>query len=161
EAPRQQQWTEVSRGRDAEAPDTPSAGGEDLSLVDEVAGEEDDEEHFRQLAGLEVDGPETNPETGAVDLPSEPRAERHQKREQPEEEEGVPVAFKAVYAPNDDKRPDERGDAHHRPHGLTGRELVVRVSIDAGDDDEADPVEECSKREQRPVGARCESAHGD
>ena len=159
EAPRQDERPEMPGGRDAQPRDAAAAGREYLAFVDEVSGQEDDEKDLRQFAGLEVDRAEPNPQAGAIDLTAEPGRKGKQQREEPEEEEGVPVPLEQMHAPDEQERPDERGDTHHGPDRLARCKLVLRVAVDTGDDDEPDAVQERGQRQQRAVGARCEPAH--
>ena len=63
DAPREQQRAEVAeRGRNSARCD--AARGEQLALVDEVRGEEDDEQHLGDLAGLEVERADRRPTGG-------------------------------------------------------------------------------------------------
>jgi hypothetical protein len=151
----------VPRRRDAQTRDPAPARCEDLAFVDEVPGQEDDQEHLGQLAGLEVDRPEPYPQSGAVDLPPQPGREGQEQREEPEEEEGVPVPLEQVDAPYDPKSPDEGADAHHGPHGLARCELILGVAVDSRDDDEPDAVEQRRQRQERAVGPGRERAHGE
>ena len=80
-APREQQRAEVLRVGDHQAPDATAPGREQLALVDEVRGEEDDEQHLRGLARLEVHRPGAHPEARAVDLAPDSREQRQQQRD--------------------------------------------------------------------------------
>ena len=55
-AEEQEQWPEILEPRLREH----------LALLPEVRGEEDDEEHLRELAGLEAERPDVDPQAGAV-----------------------------------------------------------------------------------------------
>src|SRR5439155_11047238 len=61
---------------------------ENLALLAQVGGEEDDQQNLRKLAGLELQRAETDPQSCAVDGPAEPGRERQQEqhdRAQPED----------------------------------------------------------------------------
>ena len=151
----------MPRRRDAQAGDPATPRREHFAFVDEIPGQEDDQENLGQLAGLEVDRAEPHPEPGPVDLPAQPGREGQEQCDEPEEQEGVPVPLEQVDTPNDPERPDEGADAHHGPDGLARRELVLGVAVDARDDDEPDAVEQRRQRQERGVGPRSERADGE
>ena len=68
DAPGEQQRAEVLRVGQVQPADAAAARREQLALLDQVGGEEHDQQHLRRLAGLEVERAERDPQAGAVDL---------------------------------------------------------------------------------------------
>ena len=124
---------------------------EQLTLLAEIRGQEHDEEHFRQLAGLEAERPDVDPEPGAVD-----RAPDHRQRGQREQDHRrhrahVLVALDpAVVATEDDQH---RGHGDHADHDP--RRLAQRVGlVDAVDLRHADRRQQRDERQQVRVRVR-------
>ena len=65
-APREEQRPEVARRRDEPPPDADAALREQLALVGEVRGEERDEQHLGDLARLEAERTDPDPEPAAT-----------------------------------------------------------------------------------------------
>ena len=120
-------------------------GGEQLALVDEVRGEEDDQQHLGRFAGLEVHRTDAHPEPGPVDLLPEPGERRQQQRGDAEQQERVLVPLERADVAHDHEGQHERGDADRGPHRLHARE----VAVEARDGEVPDPVEQEHDRQQR------------
>ena len=75
--------------------------------------------------------------------------ERHQQEADAEQGERVAVALEVADPPHDDRVSDEGGDAD-APSTAPGRR--GQVAVEAGDEDEADAVEEPASGEQGAVG---------
>src|SRR5207244_3120837 len=95
-SPGQQERSEMLRVRESESDEAPASRPQQLTLVDEVGGDEQHEQHLRRLAGLEGDGAELQPQAGSVDLAPDLREEWAEQRAYTEEERGVPVALKGA-----------------------------------------------------------------
>ncbi len=123
--------------------------GEDLALLPEVAGEEDDQHDLRQLAGLELDAADVHPEPRAVDGLADDR--QHGQHEEPDrgQAEDVLVALQPpVVVAERHERAAEGRDADHDPEPLP--EGVVGVeAVDLGD---ADRRQE--RRHRQQIGIR-------
>ncbi len=154
ERPGEHERTEVLRIGEADPPEVPGARGQQLTLVDEVRGEEHHEQHLGRLAGLEVDRPHPHPQPGAVDLAAETRERRQEQRGDAEQQERVLVPLERADVAHDDERDHERADADRGPDRLHPGE----VAVESRDDDVADPVEQERDRQQRRVGAGREPA---
>ena len=148
--PRQQQRAEVLRVGQVHPPDPPAARREQLALLDEVRGEEHDEQHLRRLAGLHGERAEPDPEPGAVELDADARRERQQQRDDAEQQERVAVAGERADVAHDDERRDERGDADRGPQRLRRCDPLAlgHREVEPGDRDEAD-----AEQRARRVGA--------
>ena len=125
--------------------------GQHLALLAQVAGEEDDQEDLRQLAGLELEGADPHPEPRAVDrLADHRQCGQHHQRDRGDSEEVLVGLEHAVVAPERDQRQREEADAADDPEALA--EGVVRVEpVDHGD---ADRREQRGERQQHRVGPR-------
>ena len=125
--------------------------GEHLSLLAQVAGQEDDQHDLRELTGLELDAAEVHPEARAVDR----LADHGQRREQEEADRGQPEQVLVALEPpvvvaQEQERHGEGGDADDDPEALAER--VVRVQpVDLG---HADRSQERGHRQQVRVGLR-------
>ena len=87
EPPRQHDRRDVARFGEVERADLPRGRGDQLATVGEVGGEEDGEGDLGELAGLEVDRPEADPDPRAVDVAAEAGNERqHQQAGAADEE---------------------------------------------------------------------------
>ena len=125
------------------------------SPLGEVRGEEQGEGDLGELARLEVDRPDADPQSGAVGCgESEAGYEREHEQHDPEECERPLVAGQVGDAPDDDQRGCVGADGHERPGRLQARE----VRVDPGDHHVAEAVQERGQREERAVGAGGEHA---
>ena len=152
--PGEQQRPEVSDLGQAQPAEAPSAAGEQLSFVDQVRGEEQDEQDLRGLAGLEVHRADPHPEPRPVDRLPDPGCERQQQGEHPEEQERVPVPLEGPDPLDEHQGEDERDDAHRGPDRLD----PPQPGVEAGHGDEAEPVQQRGERQQHRVGVGGEAS---
>ncbi len=127
---------------------------EHLPLLAEVRGEEDDERDLPELARLELQPAEVDPQAGAVHRLADAGQERHeQERDGAETEEVLVVLEQPVVAPQPDERGGEDGDADHHPEALLER--VRRPEpVDLG---QPDGGQQPGDRQEVRVGVR----HGE
>ena len=157
DAPGDEDRQQVAGFGEAQRADLPGAGGEQLAVVGEVGGEEDRQGELGELAGLEVDRPEVDPDAGAADAEAEPRHERHHEQGDAAEQQHPPVAGEVRRPLDDDQREHEHDDGDDAPRRLQPGEAIV----EAGDHHVADAVEQGGEGEHRRVGAAGEPAHGE
>ena len=157
EAPGQQDRQQVARLGQAQRTDAPRALGDQLAVLGQVAGEEDGQQQLGELAGLEVDRPEADPDLRPADPEAEPGHERQQQQDDADEQEAPAVAGEVGRPLDDDERGDEPGDGDDAPRRLQAGQAVV----EAGDHHVADAVEQGGERQQRAVGAGRQPAHGE
>ena len=98
--------------------------GQRLAVLDEVAGEEDGEGDLGELAGLEADRPDLDPDLGAADLLAETGHERQQQQHDADEQERVAVAGEVAGPAHDDEGGDVGADADRGPRRLEPGEAV-------------------------------------
>ena len=105
---------------------------EHLALLAQVAGEEDDQHDLRELAGLELERADCDPEARAVDLVADPGQRGQEEQHDRAEPEEVLVALEPpVVVAQQEQRGREEADADHDPQPLAER--VVRVEpVDLG-----------------------------
>ena len=131
-------------------PEASHAAAEELPAIAEVAGQEDDEEDLRELAGLERHGPELDPEGGAVDRGAEPGDRRQQEEHDRPQAEDVLDAVELAVVADQDRARGEDGHADDEPEPLAQRE----VGVDAVDHGQPDPRQERDQRHHVRVGVR-------
>ncbi len=143
------------RRRKSEPPDS---HGEHLAVVAQVAGDEDDEEHLRELAGLEGDRADRDPEVGAVDGGTELGQRRQDQERDREDPKCVLVVVEppVVLADHQDGQ-REQGDSDHDPDALAERE----VWVDPVDEGQADRGQKTDQREQGLVCLRQPESQDD
>jgi hypothetical protein len=100
----------VLRGRQAKPSD---AHPEHLSIVPEVARDEDDQENLGELAGLERDRADRDPEVRAVDRLAEPGKGRQDQEPDGDDPERVLVVVEppVPVAEDEDREREEPGPA--------------------------------------------------
>ena len=113
------------------------------------AGEEDDEEDLRELARLEPERADVDPELDAVDpLPEPGDGRQHQQHDRRDAEDVLVALEDAVVEAQPDEHERERGDADRDPDELPAPVL----GVEAVDEREPDRAEERGEREQRRIG---------
>ena len=101
---------------------------ERLALLAQVAREEDDEADLRELARLELDRPEVDPEPRAVDRSPSPGTDGSSSSATAADAEQVAVRLEdAVVVPEPDQRPAEGRDADQHPHRLSAAVVGVEA----------------------------------
>ena len=98
--------------------------GEQLALVDEVRGEERDEQHLRDLARLEVQRADARPRAAPplIVRPMHGRERQQQRTTMPSSSERVAVALEDADVAHDDQRERRtRAIADRDPHRLHAR----------------------------------------
>ena len=122
---------------------------ERLALVAQVGGEEDDQHDLRELAGLELERADLDPQPRAVDRLADPRDRRQRHQDDRGDPEQVLVALEppVVVAEREQRQREER-DPDHDPERLA--EGVVGVQ--PVDHRHADRREQRGQRQQHGVG---------
>ena len=92
ERPGERDRQQVPRLGNAQRADAPGAGGDQLAVVGQVAGEEQRERDLGELARLEVDRPDAHPDLGAADAAADARHQRQHQQPGADEEERPLVA---------------------------------------------------------------------
>ncbi len=157
EAPGQQDRGQVARLGEAQRPDPPGAGRDELSPFGQVGGEEDGERDLGELARLEVDRPDAHPDAGAAELLADAGDEGEQQHGGAGGEQGPGEAGEVGRSLDEEQHGHERSDRDEAPDGLEAGEPVV----EPGDHHVAEAVEEGGDRQQDGVGAAGEQANGD
>ena len=155
DAPHDEHGEEHAEPRKPEGPEPHGRDGERLSVAREVEREEEDDENLCELAGLEGEGADDDPELGSVDL----RADEHgqeQKRDA-DDAERVLVPRKLVEVPREDERGDHGRDREEQPDDLA-LGVARRQARDEGD---ADAREHEHDRQYGWVRPRGESPDGE
>ena len=124
--PHEQQRAERARLGQAHAEDAARRDREHLAVLGEVGGEEEHDEDLGELAGLEAEAAEADPQLGAVDLAADER--RQQQQHEAADHERVLVAREALERGHADERGDERRHADEEPHHLGRGELRRRAA---------------------------------
>ena len=95
---------------------------EHLALLAEVGREEDDERDLPELARLELEPAEVDPEPRAVDRLADPGRQRQEEQEDRRDSEDVLVALEhAIVVAQPEERRGEHGNADHDPEPLPER----------------------------------------
>ncbi len=134
-AEEQEQWPEILEPRLREH----------LTLLPEVRGQEDDEEHLRKLAGLEAERPDVDPQAGAVHgAPDDGQCWQHEQDHRRDRADVLVALDPAVIASEGEQ---------HRGHGDHAdddpRRLAQRVGgVDAIDLDHADGRQQRDERQE-------------
>src|SRR5207248_52232 len=99
---------------------------QNLALLAQIAGEEDDQTELRKLTGLELERAEVDPEAGAVDGRAEARQRGQHEQADRGQAEDVLVALQApVVASQSQQRPGEDRDGDDDPDPLPERVVGV------------------------------------
>ena len=147
-APDDEQRPEVLQRRDREAEEPARGDREQLALLRQVAGEEDDDADLRQLGRLEVDRAEVD-RRGRPRSPARRfREPRRQQQQDPGGRDQVAVALEqVVVAKQDDRRAEEAS-----PRTKTDAWSKARLVLDPVDDDEPDRRQQGAEGEEIRVG---------
>ncbi len=161
--PGHEQWPEVLRIRQVHPPDAPAPGRQQLALLDEVRGEEDDQQDLRGLTRLHGEGTDAGPQAGVVDLDADARYQGQHQCDDAEQQERVLVAGERADVAHERQREDEGGDADRRPHRLRRSDALRgrNCEVQPRDRHEADAQEGGDEGEQGRVGVGGEPADGD
>ncbi len=95
-----------------------SALRQHLTLLAQVAGEEDDQRELRQLAGLELERPELHPQAGAVDGGTDDWEGGQDEQTHGGEPEQVLVVLEPPIIAEEEQREGEEGHPEHHPDSL-------------------------------------------
>ena len=144
---------------DADRTDPPDGDGEKLPPLRQVAGEEQDQADLAELTGLEAEGTEPDPETGAVHGHPETRDDRQQDEGDAGDGPRVTVAGEVPDVTDVDQGGDEDDHRDHEPAELRSRQVVVGGDVEARDEHQADRVEEGGDRQEERVRPRGEAPH--
>ena len=124
---------------------------EHLALLAQVAGEEDDQEDLRELARLELERADVDPEARAVDGRAEPGQRRQHEQHDRRDAEEVLVALELpVVVAQQEERRRERPERDHDPETLAKRVRGVQP-VDLG---QADARQQPGHRQQVRIGVR-------
>jgi hypothetical protein len=151
--PGQEHRSQVLGGRQ---PERAEAGGRDpqqLTLLVQVRGQEDDDQDLADLGRLEAQRPDLHPQAGAVDRLPDPGDHRQQEEDQTEQADRVGEGIEHPVVADHDQRRGERQQPHPDPRGLFGREAAGKTE----DHGEPQPDQHPGGGEQRGVRARSPS----
>ncbi len=147
-APDDQQRAEVLERRQGDPEHPPRADDQHLSVLAQVAGEEDDDADLRELGGLECEWADLHPEVGAVHLLPDPRQPRRQQQQQPDRGDRVAVALEHVVVAQELDREGEEDESEHEPVRL----VAGQVGVDPVDHHQAEGRQQSDQREEVRVG---------
>ena len=128
--------------------DPAGADDQDLAVLAQVAGEEDDQADLRELGRLKGERADLDPEVGAVDLLADPRQARRQQQQQPDDGDRVAVALEHVVVAQELDRQGEEHEAEHEPVGL----VAGQAGVDPVDHHQAEGHQQRHQREEVRVG---------
>ena len=136
---------------------------EQLALLHEVRGEEHGEQDLGELAGLEADRPDADPDLGAVDGLADAGDEGEEQQADAAHPDRPAVALEVAHPADDEQGDDEGGDADGDPARLqAGQALRVGLGlVDADDEHVAEPVQQAGDRHERAVGVGGEAPDGE
>ena len=158
--PHHQDRAEVAAPRQVDAGHPPAGERQRVTVQHEVAGERDHQQHLGDLAGLEAERPDADPDLGAVDGVADAGDEGQQEQHDRGQPAGVGEAGQHPVVAQQHQRGDEEDHAERHPGQLLVRqavrlERVVGVDqVEAVDDREAQAVERGHDRQQHRVGVR-------
>ncbi len=157
--PHREDRPEVAPPRQVDEQDAPAGEGEGVAVQDEVAGEGDHQQHLGDLAGLEAEGAEPDPDPGAVDGRAQARDEGEQQQPDRGEAQGVGDPLQHPVVAQEDQGEHEQDDAEGHPDqlalgeaGLVAGRLVGQV--EPVDHRQPESVEGGHDRQQHRVGVR-------
>jgi hypothetical protein len=157
EAPGDEDRQQVAWFGEVQRADLPRAGRDQFTVLGEVTGEEQGQRQLGELAGLEVDRPEADPDARAAHRGAQARDHRQHEQARAEEEERPLVARQVAGALDEEQHGDEQADGDERPRGLQAG-ATVRQSHDHH---VTEAMEDRGDRQHRRIGAAGEHAHGD
>ena len=158
--PHHQDRAEVAAARQVDAAHPTAGERQRVAMQHEVARERDHQQHLGDLAGLEAERPDADPDPGAVDGVADPGHERQQEQHDRGQPAGVGEAGQHPVVAQQHQRGDEEDHPERHPGQLLRRqavrlERVVGVGqVEAVDDREAQSVERGHDRQQHGVGVR-------
>ena len=160
---------EVAGARQVDADDAAAGQRQHVALGHQVAGEEDDQQDLGELAGLEREAGEPDPDPRAVDGGADQRQQRQQQQHEAGEHGGVGEALQDAVVAHQDQHDDEQDDADGGPGQLgrrgRGRDVVAELlgavgvgQVEPVDDGEPEAVDHGHGGQQHRVGVRGEPA---
>ena len=157
--PHRQDRAEVAAAGQVDEEDAATGQRERVAVQHQVAGERDDEEDLRDLARLEAERAEVDPDPGTVDGAADDREHRQQQQQDRGEAAGVGEALQHAVVAQQHQRRHEEQHAERHPDQLLLGEAVRLVGglvgeVEPVDDREAEPVEGRDHRQQHRVGVR-------
>ena len=150
-----EQRPQIAERRQGHAQEAVGAHRERLADIDQVGGEEDNEQDLADFSRLEVERPQVDPEPGPVDLAGHDSG--HQQREQAEHADDVAEAAQPAQVADEREHQEEGDQADDQPHGL----LEGQVFVDAVEQHDAQGGEERGHRQQIGIGLRSQEAGAD
>ena len=111
---------EVAAARQVDAGNPPARQGEHVALDHQVAREEDQQQDLRQLARLEREAGEPDPDPGAVDGAADERQQRQQEQSEAGQHGGVGEALQDPVVTDEQQHGDEQDHADGGPGQLRG-----------------------------------------
>ena len=155
DAPHDEQRVEQAQARELDAEHGAVGDGQQLAVLGQVAGEEQDDEDLGELTGLELEAADLDPQLGAIDL----GADEHGQHEQDDagDAQDVFVAFDDLEVLHHGERAYHEGHAQEQENHLAQR----GVGLQTRDEGDADAREREHDGQDRRVGAGREDAHAD
>ncbi len=138
---------QVAERRQGDAQHPARADGEHLADVHQVGGEEGDQQHLGELARLEADGPDGEPQPGPVDLAAEERGD-HEQEQTPAMPSQYLWSAQRPQVAHEGQHQQEGDQPDHQPHGL----LEGQVLVDAVEQQQTQGGEQRRHRQQVGVG---------
>jgi hypothetical protein len=164
-------WAEVAAPGQVQPADPPGRQREQVPLVHQVTGEEDHQQQFGDLTGLDRESGHPDPQLRSVHLREPGRQHRRQvKQHQAHQRAGVGVALQRSMVPNRRQHGGAQHQAQRGPDQLQRRvgpgggpvQLLGtpgRGQIQPVDQHQADAVEQYGQRQQQWVRGWCVVPH--
>jgi hypothetical protein len=166
DAEHRQDRAEVAAARQVDEHDPAAGQREGVTVQDQVARERDHQQHLGDLAGLEAEARDVDPDPRTVDLSPDDRQEGKDQQQDADQARGVGEALQDAVVAQQEQRGDEEDDTECHPGQLLAGE-GVRLSerlvgqVQAAEDGQAEPVDRRDERQQDGVGVGRDDADGD
>ena len=157
ERPHDDEGQKGGEARQPQRPHLPREHREHLAVGGQVGGDEEHDENLRQLAGLEAEAAEAQPQLAAAGLVADDRQHGGKQQQNAHDHERVLVIGELVQVAHDGERGDHGRDADEQPQQL----IHGQIGHNTGDEGDADARQRERDRQDGRVGRRGEQAHGD
>ena len=140
--------------RQPQRPHLPREHREHLAVGGQVGGDEEHDENLRQLAGLEAEAAEAQPQLAAAGFVADDRQHGGEQQQDAHDHERVLVIGELVQVAHDGERGDHGRDADEQPQQL----VHGQIGHDAGDEGDADARQRERDRQDGRVGRRARAS---
>ena len=136
------QWGE------GDAEEAPRPDHQQLAVLTQIGGEEDDDADLGQLGRLEGDRTEADPQVGAVDLGADQRQPRGHQQGEADQGDRVPVPLEHRVVAEDLDHDREEDQPEHEPVGLVAGQLTTQFGVEPVEHDESEGGQQRHQREE-------------